>query len=91
MPSPWRIREEAARAGLRVQKKFAFGQDYAETLRRWHQRFVQQRGQVLMQGFDTPFFCTPGSFIWRTAKAAFSMRNIDVVQYTLVKRLTSLP
>ncbi len=54
LPSPSRIRAERAAAGLRVQQEFAFGPDYAETLRRWHQRFVQQRGQVLMQGFDTP-------------------------------------
>ena len=84
LPSPSRIREEAARAGLRVQEEFAFGQDYAETLRRWHQRFVQQRGQVLMQGFDTRFLHT-WEFYLAYCEAAFSMRNIDVVQYTLVK------
>ena len=84
LPSPSRMREEAQRAGLRVQEEFAFGQDYAETLRRWHQRFVQQREQVLMQGFDKRFLHT-WEFYLAYCEAAFSMRNIDVVQYTLVK------
>ena len=84
LPSPSRIREEAELAGLRVQEEFAFGQDYAETLRRWHHSFVQQRGQVLMQGFDTRFLHT-WEFYLAYCEAAFSMGNIDVVQYTLVK------
>lgn len=84
LPSPSRIREEAARAGLRVQEKFAFGQDYAETLRRWHQHFVQQRSQVLMEGFDTRFLHTWECYL-AYCEAAFSMHNIDVVQYTLIK------
>lgn len=84
LPSPSRIRAAAERAGLRVQEEFAFGQDYAETLRRWHQRFVQQRAQVLMQGFDTRFLHT-WEFYLAYCEAAFSMKNIDVVQYTLVK------
>ena len=84
LPSPSRIREEAQRAGLRVKEEFAFGQDYAETLRRWHHNFVQQRGQVLMQGFDARFLHT-WEFYLAYCEAAFSMHNIDVVQYTLVK------
>lgn len=84
LPSPAKIREEAERAGLRVQEEFAFGQDYAETLRRWHHRFVQQRGQVLMQGFDSRFLHT-WEFYLAYCEAAFGARNIDVVQYTLVK------
>ena len=84
LPSPSRMRQEAQRAGLRVQEEFAFGQDYAETLRRWHQRFVQLREQVLMQGFDKRFLHT-WEFYLAYCEAAFSMRNIDVVQYTLVK------
>ena len=79
LPSPSRIRAAAERAGLRVQEEFAFGQDYAETLRRWH-----QRAQVLMQGFDTRFLHT-WEFYLAYCEAAFSMKNIDVVQYTLVK------
>ena len=78
------MRVEARRAGLRVEQEFAFGQDYAETLRRWHHNFVQQRAQVLMQGFDTRFLHT-WEFYLAYCEAAFSMGNIDVMQFTLVK------
>ena len=84
LPSPERVREEAQRAGLRVEQEFAFGQDYAETLRRWHQGFVQQRSQMQMQGFDTRFLHT-WEFYLAYCEAAFNTRNIDVLQFTLVR------
>lgn len=84
LPSPSRFRAAAQQAGLRVEQEFAFGADYAETLRRWHHRFAQQRDQVLAQGFDATFLRT-WEFYLAYCEAAFDSRNIDVVQYTLVK------
>ncbi|WP_119966296.1 SAM-dependent methyltransferase [Simplicispira lacusdiani] len=84
LPSPARFRAAAQQAGLRVEQEFAFGRDYAETLRRWHQRFAQQRAQVLMQGFDQRFIHL-WEFYLAYCEAAFDARSIDVVQYTLVK------
>ena len=84
LPSPSRFRAAAQGAGLRVVEEFAFGRDYAETLRRWHQRFVQQRAQVQAQGFDASFQRT-WEFYLAYCEAEFDARSIDVVQYTLVK------
>ncbi|MGE4331026.1 class I SAM-dependent methyltransferase [Diaphorobacter sp.] len=84
LPSPSRFRAAAQQAGLRVAEEFAFGRDYAETLRRWHQRFVQQRAQVAAQGFDANFLRT-WEFYLAYCEAAFDTASIDVVQYTLVK------
>ncbi|WP_312302857.1 cyclopropane-fatty-acyl-phospholipid synthase family protein [Diaphorobacter nitroreducens] len=84
LPSPSRFRAAAQGAGLRVVEEFAFGRDYAETLRRWHQRFVQQRAQVQARGFDASFQRT-WEFYLAYCEAAFDARSIDVVQYTLVK------
>jgi len=84
LPSPARFRAAAQQAGLRVVEEFAFGRDYAETLRRWHQRFAQQRALVQAQGFDTAFLRT-WEFYLAYCEAAFDARSIDVVQYTLVK------
>ncbi len=39
LPSPARLREEIGRAGLAWQSTHWFGQDYAETLHRWHVAF----------------------------------------------------
>lgn len=84
LPSPSRFREEAQKAGLRVVEEFAFGADYAETLRRWHQQFEQKRASVIEQGFDAAFMRT-WEFYLAYCEAAFDARSIDVVQYTLVK------
>jgi len=67
-----------------VVEEFAFGPDYAETLRRWHRQFALQRAQVLAQGFDTRFLRT-WEFYLAYCEAAFDSRNVDVVQFTLVK------
>lgn len=84
LPSAAHIRDQAQRAGLRVEAEFAFGQDYAETLRRWQHNFQQQQTKVLAQGFDTRFLDT-WAFYLAYCEAAFSMRNIEVVQFTLIK------
>ena len=84
LPCPSRFREAAKQSGLRVIEEFPFGADYAETLRRWHQKFAQQQESFLPQGFDMEFLRT-WSFYFAYCEAAFDSRNIDVVQYTLIK------
>ena len=84
LPCPSEFRREAQAAGLRVQEELAFGPDYAETLRRWRERFVAQRALILQQGFDERFLHI-WEFYLAYCEAAFAMRNIDVVQYTLVR------
>ena len=84
LPCPREFRREAEAAGLRVHEEFAFGPDYAETLRRWRERFLAERAQILQQGFDERFMHI-WEFYLAYCEAAFTMGDIDVVQYTLVK------
>ena len=84
LPSKERFVACAEQAGLRVQEAFSFGPDYAETLRRWHQRFTQAREEVRAQGFDTRFVRT-WEFYLAYCEAGFDLRSIDVVQFTLVR------
>jgi cyclopropane-fatty-acyl-phospholipid synthase len=85
LPCPREFRREAAAAGLEVVDEFAFGADYAETLRRWRESFLAQRGQILQLGFDERFMRI-WEFYLAYCEAAFASANIDVVQYTLQKR-----
>jgi cyclopropane-fatty-acyl-phospholipid synthase len=64
--------------------EFAFGQDYAETLRRWRDAFLAKRQQILALGFDERFMRI-WEFYLAYCEAAFDKANIDLVQYTLVK------
>jgi cyclopropane-fatty-acyl-phospholipid synthase len=85
LPCPREFRAQAEAAGLEVVDEYAFGPDYAETLRRWRDAFMAQRKTVLAQGFDARFLLI-WEFYLAYCEAAFDEGNTDVVQYTLQKR-----
>ena len=85
LPCPRAFKAEAAAAGLDVVNEHRFGQDYAETLRRWRDAFLAQRSAVLENGFDARFI-NIWEFYLAYCEAAFDEKNIDVIQYTLQKR-----
>ncbi len=84
LPSPERFTAQAEAAGLRVERQFAFGQDYAETLKRWRDAFLRQEAQVREQGFDERFIRL-WEFYLAYCEAAFATGNTDVIQFTLRK------
>jgi cyclopropane-fatty-acyl-phospholipid synthase len=53
LPSPTRLREEIAGAGLALRESFWFGQDYAETLSRWQNSF--QSGWDRISGLSAQY------------------------------------
>ena len=85
LPCPREFRTQAQAAGLDVVDEFAFGHDYAETLKRWRDSFMAQRAAVLDLGFDERFMLI-WEFYLAYCEAAFMESSIDVVQYTLKKR-----
>ena len=84
LPCPRVFKQQAEAAGLVVESSHAFGPDYAETLRRWRDRFLAERRAVLANGFDERFVRI-WEFYLAYCEAAFDERNIDVLQYTLRK------
>jgi len=82
LPSPAAFCAEAERAGLRVVEQFAFGQDYARTLREWRDAFRARLPEVRVQGFDERFIRT-WDFYLCYCEAAFAEANTDVIQFTL--------
>ena len=85
LPCPREFRAQANAAGFDVVDEFAFGHDYAETLRRWREKFMQEKHKVLAHGFDERFIRI-WEFYLAYCEAAFAENNTDVVQYTLQKR-----
>jgi cyclopropane-fatty-acyl-phospholipid synthase len=53
LPCPARLREEIAKAGLHYGEALWFGQDYAETLSRWREKF--QTGWERIAGFSAQY------------------------------------
>ncbi len=84
LPCPREVHAQARLAGLEVVDEFAFGADYAETLRRWRERFLAEKARVLQTGFDERFIRI-WEFYLAYCEAAFAQSDIDVVQYTLRK------
>lgn len=72
-----------AAAGLEVDDVHRFGQDYAETLKRWVAAFDANVDKVRAQGFDHRFIrCW--RFYLAYCAAGFASETTDVAQYTLV-------
>ena len=82
LPSREAFRAQAAAAGLQVVDEFAFGPDYAETLRRWRTSFLAEEKAVRRLGFDARFLRI-WEFYLAYCEAAFDTGNTDVVQFTL--------
>jgi cyclopropane-fatty-acyl-phospholipid synthase len=84
LPCPAEFRRQARAAGLEVVDEFAFGADYAETLRRWRDAFLARKAEVAALGFDERFMRI-WEFYLAYCEAAFDTGDISLVQYTLVK------
>ena len=82
LPSSAEFKAQARKAGLEVVNELAFGQDYAETLRRWRLQFLSRDGQLRQLGFDTRFMRI-WEFYLAYCEAAFATGNTNVVQFTL--------
>jgi cyclopropane-fatty-acyl-phospholipid synthase len=84
LAAPSRFRAEAHAAGLEVADEFAFGGDYAETLRRWRRAFRERLPEIRALGYDERFLRT-WEFYLAYCEAGFTSRCTDVIQFELVR------
>lgn len=85
LPTPERVHDLAEGAALTVDDDFSFGLDYARTLTRWHERFVDCRESVRAAGFDERFM-RMWRFYLAYCEAGFRVADVDVRQFTLTHR-----
>jgi cyclopropane-fatty-acyl-phospholipid synthase len=82
LPSPRAFAAQAGRAGLQLADSFAFGRDYARTLREWTAAVDQHWTEISAQGFDERFHR-----LWRFylayCEAGFDSGCTDVMQFEL--------
>ena len=84
LPSPSIFKAHAQRHGLSVMNEFAFGLDYARTLRLWDHAFEEALPAIQAQGFDERFIRT-WKFYLAYCEAGFRAGSIDLFQFTLQK------
>ncbi|QDY69171.1 SAM-dependent methyltransferase [Qingshengfaniella alkalisoli] len=82
LPSPSVLRDEAAKAGLKVVGSFEFGESYSQTLRRWHVRFNEEWDRIRQMGFDDRFRRMWNYYLTSCA-AGFHAGACDVTQITV--------
>ncbi|TMH03616.1 MAG: class I SAM-dependent methyltransferase [Betaproteobacteria bacterium] len=83
LASPEMFETQVQAAGLEVDDVHSFGQDYAETLKRWLAAFDAHVDKVRAQNFDHRFIrCW--RFYLAYCPAGFASETTDVAQYTLV-------
>lgn len=84
LPSPPRFVQLAQQNGLQTRDQYAFGKDYAETLRRWNHDFENNIDGIHGLGFGTAF-----QRIWQLyfsyCEAGFDEGRTDVFQFLLQK------
>ena len=82
LPSVEKFIAHARLHGFTTNKPILFGQDYAETLRRWQHNFENKLAMVKNLGFDDAFIR-----LWRFylayCEAGFISGRTDVMQITL--------
>jgi len=83
LPSVAKFRESAEKAGLAVKEVFAFGQDYARTLREWLARFDASETAIRALGYDSAFIRSWRLYLAMCA-ASFACERTNVVQVELV-------
>ncbi len=84
LPSPSVLRQEVAKADMRVAGSIEFGESYSITLRRWHDVFNARWDQIRALGFDTRFQRMWNYYLTSCA-ATFHSGNCDVTQITIQK------
>jgi len=82
LPSVEAVHAAVGETSMRVVDDLAFGHGYAETLRLWRERFVEQSAEVRRLGFD-PIFRRMWTFYLAYCEAGFRSRYLDVHQFVL--------
>ncbi|KPP88033.1 MAG: cyclopropane-fatty-acyl-phospholipid synthase [Rhodobacteraceae bacterium HLUCCA08] len=84
LPSPTALRDQIARAGLRVESSREFGESYSRTLRLWHDTFNARWDEIADLGFDDRFR-RMWNFYLTSCAATFHGGNCDVTQITVTR------
>ncbi len=82
LPSPSALKAQVTQAGLAWKESTEFGLDYAETLARWRDRFLEAWPEIRELGFDERFR-RMWEYYLAYCEAGFRSGNVDVTQLTL--------
>ncbi|WP_406737040.1 class I SAM-dependent methyltransferase [Thioclava sp. GXIMD4215] len=82
--SDGKIREQAAKAGMKVQEVFAFGEDYAQTCRLWSERLKARTTKAAELGYGQEFL-RGWHYYLEACAAAFRTQQCNVLQVQMAR------
>ena len=84
LPTPMRLEEHSARAGLAILSEDRFGQHYAQTLSEWNTRFQMAWPKIAQLGYDKRFK-RMWEYYLAYCEAGFRSSSTDVLQIALAR------
>jgi cyclopropane-fatty-acyl-phospholipid synthase len=84
LPSPAALRDQVARAGMKLADQATYGQDYAKTLAVWRERFNERWKDISELGFDERFR-RMWEYYLAYCEGGFRASAIDVAQVRILK------
>ena len=85
LPSKGSLVEYAKKTGLELNQCSSYGSHYSNTLKIWREKFFKSWELISKQGFDNTFK-RMWNFYLSYCEAGFRSKNIDLIQFSLLKK-----
>ena len=85
LPSKSSLVEHAKKTGLEFNQCNSYGVHYSNTLKIWREKFFKSWELISKQGFDNTFK-RMWNFYLSYCEAGFRSKNIDLIQFSLLKK-----
>ena len=85
LPSKSSLVEHAKKTGLEFNQCNSYGAHYSNTLKIWREKFFKSWELISKQGFDNTFK-RMWNFYLSYCEAGFRSKNIDLIQFSLLKK-----
>ncbi len=85
LPSFGAIKNHVSKNGLELVEHNSYGLHYSKTLQEWRENFIKSWDLISQQGFQNSFKKI-WDFYFSYCEAGFNAKNIDLIQFSAVKK-----
>ena len=85
LPSFGAIKNYVSKNGLELAEHNSYGLHYSKTLQEWRENFIRSWDLISQQGFQSSFKKI-WDFYFSYCEAGFNAKNIDLIQFSAVKK-----
>ena len=85
LPSLNTIKGHMNKSGLEMAQNNSYGLHYSNTLKEWRENFIKSWDRISKQGFELSFKKI-WDFYFSYCEAGFNSKNIDLIQFSVIKK-----